>query len=93
MEKTELREQFFAEAKTDPFTHMLTHHMANAWAMGYEEALRDHGLTEERLRYSHSDRVEKAIEWITESNKKAQAKVLIAFAEIAKTLPKDWLRG
>lgn len=90
MEKTELREQFFAEAKTDPYTHAVTHHMANAWAEGYEQALRDNGLDEARLRESHSDRVNRALEWMTDARQKAQAQAIIAFAELGKLMPKGW---
>src|SRR5438045_1856692 len=84
MERTELREHFFAAAKTDPFTHTVTHHMANVWAMGYEQALRDNGLTEQRLRKSHSDRVNMALEWLTDARQKAQAEAIVAFAELGK---------
>lgn len=87
VEKTELREEFFAEANADPYTHAITHHMANAWAMGYEQALRDHGLNEARLRKSHSERIQMAIEWMTDERQKAQAQALIAFASLGKLVP------
>jgi len=87
MERTELREEFFADAKTDPWLHALTHHMANAWANGYEQALRDHGLTDERLREPHSERVEMALEWMTDARHKSQAQMLVAMANVGKLLP------
>jgi len=93
MERTELREQFFAEAKDDPWTHAFLYRMAESWAMGYEEALRDHGLTDARLRKSHSDRVKMALEWMTDSRQKAQAEAAIAFANLAKLMPDGFPRA
>jgi len=84
MKHTELREQFRAAVKLDPWMHALTHHTANAWAMGYEQALVDNGLDEERLTKRHSDRVEMALEWMTDDRRKAQAQALIALAALAK---------
>jgi hypothetical protein len=58
--------------------------MADAWAMGYEQALRDHDLTEQRLRKTHGERVEMALEWMTDSRQKAQAQMLIALGGLGK---------
>ena len=41
MERTELREQFFAEVKRDPWSAATMHLYADGWALGYEQALRD----------------------------------------------------
>jgi len=41
MERTELREQFFAEVHRDPYAHLILHHVAEAWVDGYEQAMRD----------------------------------------------------
>jgi hypothetical protein len=90
MEKTELREQFFAAARSDPYVHAVMNHAANAWAEGYEQALRDNGLTEQRLRESHHDRVNRALDWMTDARNKAQAQAIIAFAEIGKLMPQSW---
>jgi hypothetical protein len=84
MERTELREAFFAETKIDPYAHMIAHMVSDAWAYGYEEALRDHGLTEEGLRERHSDRVDRAVEWMTGEKRKAEAEMIIAMASLGK---------
>lgn len=86
MERTELREAFFAEAKTDPYAHQIIHIAANSWAEGYEQALRDHGLDDARLRRPFSDRVDDALEFLTDRNRTAQAQALIAFASLGKLL-------
>jgi hypothetical protein len=82
MERTELREQFFAETQRDPYTRMILHYVANAWADGYEQALRDNGLTEQKLRKSHTERVNDAVEHLTEQSKQAQAQAIIAMAAV-----------
>jgi hypothetical protein len=41
MDRTPLREAFFAEAKTDPYLHLIQHMLADAWARGYRRALTD----------------------------------------------------
>lgn len=87
MEKTELRDQFFAEAKTDPYTKAVTHMMADAWAMGYEQALRDHELHEARHRETHSDRFNRALEWMTDARQKAQAEMVVAMGSLGKLVP------
>lgn len=84
MKRTELREEFFAAYRTDPYVHAVTHHVASAWVDGYDQALRDHGLTDERLRKSHSERFEDAIEWLTEDRRKAQVQQIVALAELGK---------
>lgn len=91
MEKTELRAQFFADSRADPYLHAVSHHVACAWADGYEQALRDHGLDKERLRESHSDRVARAVEWLTDSRRRAQVEALVAFAALGKLLPRPTL--
>jgi hypothetical protein len=87
MEKTEFREAFFAEAKTDPYTHMVTHHVASAWADGYEQALRDHGLDEARQQQTHNERFEMALEWLTDAKRKSQAQAIMALATLAPLGP------
>lgn len=86
MERTELREAFFADVRRDPYAHMVTHLVADAWANGYEQALRDHGLEEARRKETHGDRHHRAVEWLTDARNKAQAQALIAFAEVGKLL-------
>jgi hypothetical protein len=81
MERTDLRADFFAAASLDPYLHQVTHHVASAWANGYEQALRDHGLTDGR---THSERHEMALEWLTEMSRKSQAAALVALAELGK---------
>jgi hypothetical protein len=87
MERTELREEFFAEVKNDPYTHAVTHHTATAWAMGYEQALLDNGLHEQRGRQTHSDRIDMALEWLTDARRKSQAQAIIALAYLGKAFP------
>lgn len=79
MERTELRKAFFAEQRRDPYLSVVTHHVANAWVAGYEQALRDHGLDAGE---THGDRVEKALEWLTEASRRSQVDVLVALAEL-----------
>lgn len=82
MERTELREQFFADVRRDPYAHMVTHLVSDAWANGYEQALRDHGLDEARARETHGDRVDRAIEWLTDARRKSYAQAIVALAEV-----------
>ena len=86
MERTELREAFFAEAKTDPWVHQVAHLAATMWAEGYEQAFRDHGLDEARQRKPFSDRVDDALEFLTDRNREAQAQALISFASLGKLI-------
>jgi len=82
MERTELREQFFAEVRNDPYAHMLFKSYVRAWADGYDQALRDHGLEDARLSKSFSDREHDAAEFLTSAQKKADTQLLIAMAQI-----------
>lgn len=41
MERTELRDAFFAEVHRDPYAHMLAYLYADVWADAYEQAIRD----------------------------------------------------
>jgi hypothetical protein len=84
MKRTELREAFFAETRSDPFAHMVSHLAAECWALGYEQALRDNGLTEQRLRKTFGDRMNDAIAFLTE--REERAKMLIALAQAGKRL-------
>jgi hypothetical protein len=86
MEKTELREQFFAEVRSDPYAHMLTRHVTEMWAEGYEQALRDHGLDEQRVRESHRDRVDRAVEWLTEDRRRRDVESIIALSQLGVSL-------
>lgn len=90
MERTELREAFFAETRSDPYAHMVTHLAAQMWALGYEEALRDSGLTD--VSKTFNDRMNDAIAFITNLNREEQARALIALAEIGKRVggPNSW---
>lgn len=79
MERTDLREAFFAEVRNDPYAAAILHHVASAWADGYEQALRDHGLGDDK---SHGERHSDAVEWLTEQRNESHARALIAFAQI-----------
>lgn len=81
MEETELREQFFAEATNDPWAHMATRMYGDAWADGYEQALRDHGLAD---RPRHRDLFARAMEYLTEQRQKSEAQMVVAMAGLAK---------
>ncbi len=84
MDRTELREQFFAEVRSDPYVAMILRHLEEAWAMGYEQALVDHGLDEARYRETHSDRVDRAIEWMTDDRRKREVEAVIALSQLAR---------
>lgn len=86
MEKTELRDQFFAEMRNDPYVHMLTRHVADMWAEGYEQALRDHGLDEARVAESHCDRVDRAVEWLTEDTRRREVETLVALSRMGMNM-------
>ncbi len=78
------RELLLAEICVDPYTHMLVKMHAEAWALGYEQALRDHGLTEERLRESHADRCRKAYDQL--ASREEEAKAMIALAQVGSLI-------
>lgn len=92
MERTELREAFFAETHRDPYTHMVAKLYADAWADGYEQALRDAAqqvdaeaakqLTDMRLRKTHLDRRNDAIEKATDTRAQAEAQMIVAMAAV-----------
>lgn len=86
MERTDLREQFFAEVRNDPYASAVLHHVAGAWVDGYEQALRDHGMTDEWLRKPYSQRLQDAVEHLTHRRNKAAAEAIIAFAELGRLL-------
>jgi hypothetical protein len=77
VKRTELREQFFAEARADPWTHMLAKMLADMWAEGYREAIRDRGEVDERsFKYRH----DQALKWMTDMQRKSEAQFVIAMA-------------
>lgn len=86
MERTELRESFFAEVRRDPYAHMLTTLFTDMWAEGYKQAERDLRADPDALdRYSHSDLRDRAAEWLTDSRRRTEA--VIAMAQIGSMLP------
>lgn len=86
MERTEFREQFFRETRTDPYAAMVARLCAQMWAEGYEQALREHGLEEARLRRPFADRMDDAMEFITERSRREQAQAVIALASLGAML-------
>jgi hypothetical protein len=80
-----MREEFFANAKRDPYTHAVLHYVANAWAHGYEQALRDHGGGVP-VSQSHNDRFEMALAWLTEDRRQFEAEMIIALASLGRAL-------
>ena len=93
MERTELREQFFAEVHRDPYAHLILHHVAEAWVDGYEQALRDNGLTDEWFRKSRRDHHQNAIDRLTADRNKAAAEAIIALADIGRLIGVPKLGG
>jgi hypothetical protein len=90
MERTELREQFFDEVKKDPYAHMITRLVSDMWVEGYRQAMQEtnnmdlyHEQGYDRLRH-------KALEWLTDSRKKAQADMVIAMAQIGPLVNKPF---
>lgn len=81
MEQTEHRKAFFAEVHLDPYATMILTLMSQAWADGYEQAVRDAGG---HLREGHSDLRRRGVEWITDEGRTAEAHMVIAMAEIGK---------
>lgn len=86
MEPNELRSAFFAEVRGDPYLHLVTHHVAHAWAHGYEQALRDHDI-DPPARQTHGENFDAALEWLTEERRRSEADALVAFASLAKLMP------
>lgn len=94
MERTVLREAFFAETHRDPFAHMVTRMYAQAWADGYEQALRDAAdalgpggrvvVEDMRLRKSFSERQDDAVERLTSDKREAEARMVIAMADFGR---------
>lgn len=69
----------FAEARRDPHLNLVLHHTAHAWADGYERALLEHGLANDR---SHGDRFNDALEVFA----KAQADALVSLAQVGRLI-------
>lgn len=86
MERTELREAFFAETRNDPYAHMIATMYADAWADGYEQALRDNDLTEQRLSKTYADRRTEAFERLTDARREAEVKMVVALAETGRLI-------
>lgn len=99
MERTELREQFFAEALRNPYMQMVEHLYAQAWADGYREALREAAeeldevgtygsVVVERLRHRHTlaELEQKGIARATEEGRKAEAEKIVALGQIGAKL-------
>lgn len=103
MERTDLREQFFAETLHDPYAHMVAELSSRAWAMGYDQALRDaaaqlaeRGLAGQsildrfRTAKDFHDRCRDGIEYLTDQRRKAEAQAIIAMAAVGKRLHAGW---
>jgi hypothetical protein len=89
MERTPLREEFFRRANDDPYLSLVQKFWAEAWVAGYERALRD-AITEvaypresneiEEFRHSksHRERINMALEDLTEDRRQAEEAVSLA---------------
>jgi hypothetical protein len=97
MDRTELREQFIRQAYTDPYMHLVSKMFADAWADGYEAALRDiqrrvqiEAVTCEiddiRAERSPADLRSRAIEQLMASE--VDARAVMALAKIGQAL--EW---
>lgn len=73
------REDLIAAVLTDPYAHMLMHMWTDAYAQGYEDALRDHSL-ENTMAFP--DRRRAAAEMLAER----QAESTVALARIGAML-------
>jgi hypothetical protein len=80
MERTEHREQFFAEVRNDPYAHMLTQMLADVWVEGYQQALRDVGDPDQK---PFRERRYQALAWLTSREDEARAETVIAMAALA----------
>jgi hypothetical protein len=89
MERTAFREEFFSKVLNDPYAHMVAELWKRAWVEGYEEALRAHNLTEERLRKSYADRMRDAVEYLTDARDKSNAQAVIAMGQIGSLISKE----
>lgn len=104
MERTEHREQFFAHAMNDPYTHILMNQWADAWVLGYEAAMKEFvdqlkTAGEERAALdtwnhfhekSRSEWRTDALALLTEQKSKSEAEAMIALATLGPLLPKDF---
>lgn len=100
MPEPNLRREFVAEIRRDPYAAMITSLYGDAWAKGYYQALRDalyvlqdHPDADAKVREllyedSHSDRCERAIEWATNERRRSEAQLLVALAAVGPTLQK-----
>lgn len=86
MDKTDLREDFFKDVRTDPYAHMITDLCANMWVEGYRQACINLRSPDEYHRQGYTKLRDKAIEWMTDFKQKRLAEAIIAFAEIGKKL-------
>lgn len=108
MERTEHREQFFAEVHRDPYTYRVTHMWADAFVQGQEVATKAFvaqlkAAGEERAAMdtwdhwhakSWSERRTEALEFLTDRARKSEAELLAALAAQGplSMLPPDWNR-
>lgn len=89
MERTELREAFFAEVARDPWLAFFNKLIAEYWTYGYEAAmseLHERGLIPGEVAHgeSFSDRAVKAQEWLTEKQRKSEMDAQVAMAALAR---------
>lgn len=89
MEHTPLREEFFRQAREDPYLSMVQKFWAEAWVAGYEKALHDvvtgvsfpregHEIEEFGHSKSHRERIDIALEDLTGDRRQAEDAVAIA---------------
>jgi hypothetical protein len=100
MERTDLRDGFFAEIHRDPFAHLISRICSDMWVEGYEQALRDVAqvLADEGMVRSaalvgdalhlkdRSSRQRDAMAWMTDRKHEAEAQMMIAMAATARLL-------
>lgn len=106
MEPTDLRKQFFAETLHDPYAHMVADLTSRAWAMGYDQALRDaaaqlaeRGLAGQsildrfRMAKDFHERCRDGIEYLTDHRREAQAQAILAMAGVGRRLNEGFWPG
>lgn len=98
MERTQLSEEFFREARENPFLHVIQRMYTEAFAEGFSRALReiqdsvtdvDHSYGFQNLRdLSHSQLCAMGFTQLTSASRQAEAEYLVALSAIGPIV--DW---
>jgi hypothetical protein len=74
---------FWREIAADPFKYMQMKLWVDAFALGYEQALRDNHLDDVRLREGHAERLRRGHEMLVSREAEAERNAMIAMSVIA----------